>query len=119
TAGLDVEIKATALTPNQEFSYHIHVSPVVAGNCTSTGGHYDPLNVTARGVVPVPGDLSTFEKGDLSGKFGKLKSNAEGKLSEGGKDKYSDTTITLADLTGRSIVIHDAAGKRIGCADLK
>lgn len=66
--------------------WHIHVFPVVDGcQASSTGGHYNPFNVST------PYDSCTFddcEAGDLSGKFGKF---AAASVDE----QFDDASITL------------------------
>ena len=56
--------------------YHIHEKPVPEdGNCTATGAHLDPYK---RGEAP-PCDASalpTCQTGDLSGKHGKITTEA-------------------------------------------
>ncbi|KAJ1992207.1 Superoxide dismutase [Dimargaris cristalligena] len=109
---------ATAVGP---FSYHIHQSPVGAdGGCTATGGHFDPYAVPKTPVYTCnPAQArATCEVGDLSGKHGKLNPlPANGPVS----GSYHDVDVELTGanaIVGRSVVVHNAQGDRIACANI-
>ncbi|KAJ1650094.1 Cell surface superoxide dismutase [Cu-Zn] 4 [Dispira simplex] len=113
---------STATDQASEYSYHIHELPVDAnGNCTSTGGHFDPhkANPQDNTYKCIPEEPSTTcEVGDLSGKHGKLKSTSDKPLVVG---EYMDADVHLSGddtVAGRSVVVHNAAGDRIACANI-
>ncbi|KXN74891.1 Cu,Zn superoxide dismutase-like protein, partial [Conidiobolus coronatus NRRL 28638] len=96
------------------YNYHIHINPVTDGNCTSTGGHYDPLTANKSPQVEYvcnKDDTSTCEAGDLSGKHGPLK------LTDG-MANYVDSTFNLNEIIGRSVVIHAPDKTRIACNNI-
>ncbi|KAF9209914.1 hypothetical protein BGZ49_009840 [Haplosporangium sp. Z 27] len=103
------------------FEYHIHVLPVGPNNnCTSTGGHLDPLNVGMTTPCD-PKNLTSCQEGDLSGKHGNLMAvnNSTGAIPA---FSYVDSQLafdgpTAASIIGRSVVIHNN-GTRVGCANL-
>jgi len=93
--------------------YHVHEFAVKDNNCSSTGGHFNPLNVD-QGQHGQGHHM--HEVGDLSGKHGGLE----------GKDEVSecfwDTNLSLFgkhSIVNRSIVIHkNPGGDRWVCADI-
>ncbi|KND95353.1 Cell surface Cu-only superoxide dismutase 5 [Tolypocladium ophioglossoides CBS 100239] len=96
------------------FLYHLHVNPVVDGNCTKTLGHLDPFN---RGEKP-PCDASapaSCQVGDLSGKYGKISADPF-------SAEYIDPFASLKEgdaafFGNRSLVIHYANTTRLTCAN--
>lgn len=116
-------------TTNNVFAYHIHEKPIAFDDqaCTSAGGHWDPLIANGtEGLAsgegglyhPNPGNLSSFQLGDLAGRWGALTSS-NGSVSERIiLDNYVRLSGELSVL-GRSIVIHDApTNKRIACGNI-
>ncbi|KAJ1954561.1 Superoxide dismutase, partial [Dipsacomyces acuminosporus] len=71
-----VELSVKGLKPGVSYPYHIHINPVPAnGNCTATGGHFDPYNINV-GAKPYKCDpknpAKTCELGDLAGRHGNI-----------------------------------------------
>ena len=123
------------------FSYHIHTHPIIpsrpcpppeggGGNNTSNGcdaakGHLDlgppaPEGGDKKKCDPQKPD--ECETGDLSGKHGLLPAFSGG-ISVW--TEYFDHSIPIGrtgeegQLVGRSIVVHDASGTRIACANIE
>lgn len=101
------------------YKYHIHRSPVASPNdCLSTGDHFDPLGANTGGKYFCdPNDFSTCEIGDLSAKFGEITPDVNGFA----KGVFTDDTLDLLNgymIIGASIVIHNASGARIACANI-
>ncbi|KAF8988696.1 hypothetical protein CPC16_002802 [Podila verticillata] len=121
--GINVTISGTGLTIAKRvlatgYDYHVHVKPVVDGNCTLTGGHLDPANVgTSKPCDPT--NLATCQTGDLAGKHGNFMGTEDGVVPF---TTYIDTQLSFSGdvnstLVGRSVVIHNN-GTRIACADI-
>ncbi|KAK4230644.1 hypothetical protein QBC38DRAFT_19985 [Podospora fimiseda] len=99
------------------FPYHLHVLPATGGNCTTTLAHLDPFE---RGeATPCnKAALETCQTGDLSGKYGVVIPDAEGKFEATYTDLYSSTIEGLGSFFGnRSVVFHYPNKTRITCAD--
>ncbi|KAK3643412.1 hypothetical protein LTR56_010150 [Elasticomyces elasticus] len=114
--GVDVQISINNLpSSGGPFLYHIHVNPVdSAGNCTTTGAHLDPYNVT-EAVTCNASKPEDCQVGDLSGKHDKMNGTSS---TANYIDKYISTQPgTLAFMGNRSIVIHFANKTRITCAN--
>ncbi|KAK5720551.1 hypothetical protein LTR17_014882 [Elasticomyces elasticus] len=114
--GVNVQISINNLPPSGgPFLYHIHVNPVdSAGNCTTTGAHLDPYNVT-EAVTCNASKPEDCQVGDLSGKHYKINGTS---LTANYVDKYISTQPgTPAFMGNRSIVIHFANKTRITCAN--
>ncbi|KAF9924459.1 hypothetical protein FBU30_005581 [Linnemannia zychae] len=123
--GMNITVSATkglsfaaAVNKTAGYEYHIHVNPVGPNNnCTSTGGHLDPLNV---GPAPCnPANLTSCQTGDLSGKHGNLNGTENGAIP---LFWYLDTQLSFTTpangpMVGRSVVIHNN-GTRIACGNL-
>ncbi|KAK3995504.1 superoxide dismutase [Cladorrhinum sp. PSN332] len=97
--------------------YHLHVLPAANGNCTTTLAHLDPFErgeaTTCNAALP-----ETCQTGDLSGKFGAIVPDAEGKFETTYTDLYSSTLEGLGAFFGnRSVVFHYPNKTRITCAD--
>ncbi|WP_411023070.1 hypothetical protein, partial [Salmonella sp. s51228] len=104
--------------------YHVHLYPVnsqrpSSNQCGSdlTGGHHDPTGrktlYGARYSSMCSSDRNNCERGDLSGKFGKIGN---------GTATYWDDKLSLTGIYGilyRSIVIHDTNGSRYICATIE
>lgn len=127
---------------NNIFAYHIHENSISADDstCNSAGAHLDPFkangtqplqsNVTSapasegpsfnRLYHPTSGNLSTFQTGDLSGKYGLL-TTLDG-IMPGREivDHYLRITGNYSySIAGRSVVIHDAVtDTRIACGNI-
>lgn len=97
------------------FKYHLHVAPVPAdGNCTATLAHLDPF---LRGETPGCNSSApaTCEVGDLSGKYGEVKSDP---FEATYTDLFASTQEGLGAFFGnRSLVFHYANKTRISCAN--
>ncbi|KAJ2305200.1 hypothetical protein IWW55_002059 [Coemansia sp. RSA 2706] len=116
--GLDMTVSASGLTKGAEYPYHIHVDKVPAdGNCTATGGHLNPHNIDST-VTCDPSDiLNTCELGDLAGVFGKMVGDDNGEF--GGSFKATQLAFSGENtILDHSIVIHNADGDRIACANI-
>ncbi|KAK3623639.1 hypothetical protein LTR56_021502 [Elasticomyces elasticus] len=114
--GVDVQISINNLpSSGGPFLYHIHVNPVDStGNCTTTGAHLDPYNVT-EAVTCNASKPEDCQVGDLSGKHYKINGTS---LTANYIDKYISTQPgTPAFMGNRSIVIHFANKTRITCAN--
>eukprot|EP00117_Sycon_ciliatum_P003252 scpid21456/ scgid4467/ len=101
-------------------TWHVHLYPFKytispMHRCTSTGGHYDPHGKAtavryAQLCKPSSGNpFRDCEVGDLSGKFGPLR-----------RTLYRDRTpnMSVAELIGRSVVLHVFSGERFACANI-
>ncbi|TPX33121.1 hypothetical protein SmJEL517_g03952 [Synchytrium microbalum] len=98
-----------------EFLWHIHVKSITNNNCTSAGGHLNLLNINEEATNCTSNDKTwntTCATGNLAGKFGAL--------TKGGTNTGIDHSFTLAQIQGKSVVIHlkDATKTRIACADI-
>ncbi|KAI1820743.1 superoxide dismutase [Xylaria intraflava] len=115
--GANFEVLFYNLPPDGgPFIYHIHVDPVVDGNCTNTQAHLDPF---IRGESP-PCDATrpeTCQVGDLSGKHGAV-------TSDPFIASYHDPFLSVVEGPGsyflnRSMVFHYANTTRITCSNFK
>lgn len=94
---LSINLQLSGLPPNTLHGWHIHENPVLNQNCSTSGGHFNPLSLN-HGAP----DAAIRHFGDL----GNFKSDNSGNV---------DTTITdkLASLfgeytiSGRGLVIHE------------
>ncbi len=120
--GLRVAVHLTGLTPHQTHAIHVHAN----GDCsaldaTSAGGHFNPDN-------QIHGQMEgAHHAGDLPN----ITANAQGQASIEFviKDLSLDNGV-LADIKGRSVIVHERAddyqsqpagnaGKRIACGVIK
>jgi Cu/Zn superoxide dismutase len=108
----------------------VHEFPIAAGDntCMSAGGHYDPFRANGTlGLVnatngapsplyhPSPANLSTFQIGDLAGKWGALTS-VNGSLEARTIIEHYIRLSGEYSVMSRSVVIHDApTDTRIAC----
>lgn len=135
----EVKYSLAGLKGNNKL-YHVHVKSVPTSidlqtakhNATllkqlcspdSTGGHWNPLNVTANPTLNAT--LDKFEVGDLSGKHGPMKTesvvNGNAPLSDHYQGQFKDPNLPLTGpngIIGRSIVIHKNDGSRWVCATI-
>lgn len=102
-------------------AYHIHVNPVIDGNCTTTSTHLAPYNGPNDTVVCNAAESQFCQVGDLSGKHGKITPES---LINGGKyiNMYTDVYVSALDSSpaffgNRSIVVHAQNGTRLNCAN--
>ncbi|KAJ3036279.1 hypothetical protein HDV00_002935 [Rhizophlyctis rosea] len=105
------------------YQYHIHNLLVSNGNCSTTGPHLNPYNATIS--LSTPGNITSYEIGDLAGKWGNVTAHAPSGMS---MDVHGLTNSTLAtsvdptfnvsNIIGHSIVVHNSTGARIGCANI-
>ncbi|KAI9136164.1 superoxide dismutase [Paraphysoderma sedebokerense] len=114
--GVEVIVNIAQFNASLDYSYHIHQLAVPAnGSCNATAGHYNPKNINYTVTPPTPKKLETYELGDLSGKHGPAKTNAEGSYQV----KYIDPLLNLSDLEGRSIVFHTQPNNiRVACGNI-
>ncbi|KAI8351346.1 superoxide dismutase [Mortierella sp. GBAus27b] len=100
------------------FDYHVHVKPVIGGNCTTTGGHLDPFNIGPKPCDPK--NMTSCQVGDLSGKWGNLTADPNSAVGAIAARSYVDSSLSFSgdsSLLGRSVVIHNNM-TRIACADI-
>ena len=116
--GLDMKVqlryKDNTAAATDGHNWHVHTNGLAgSSNCAAAGGHYDPSGVEAGDYSCDSSDQTLCFAGDLSGKFGSV--SIDGELRGG-----VDSVLTLAELLGKSIVIHAAGGgaDRIACADI-
>jgi len=107
--GLVVIDIAHGLLPGGLHEYHIHEHSVGRGDCASAGGIFDPEGAGGSAVGSAVGDLSA--------KWGRLRGTAEGTVLKSFVD--GRVAAHFKALAGRSVVIHDVAGHRWVCADIK
>jgi Cu/Zn superoxide dismutase len=109
-----VKLVGTLGTGKDFGQWHIHQYPIQPGNpagqcdVSATGGHYTPLGITG---TCDPNQPKTCELGDLSGKFGHFNSSYI-------DSTYVDITISVQDIIGKSLVIHDLREQRWVCANI-
>ncbi|KAJ2401764.1 hypothetical protein GGI23_001177 [Coemansia sp. RSA 2559] len=116
--GLYIYVSATGLTKGAQYPFHIHTNFVPTdGNCTGTGGHFNPNKIAATVKCDPSNVKGTCELGDLAGVFGNITGDANGKFD--GKFDATFLSFTGSDsILDRSIVIHNAAGARIACGNI-
>ncbi|KAJ1665692.1 hypothetical protein EV178_002947 [Coemansia sp. RSA 1646] len=119
--GLYIYVSASGLDKGAKYPFHIHTNFVPTnGNCTGTGGHFNPNNVdTTSGKYKCnPSDIKgTCELGDLSGIFGGIVGDTYGNFN----GKFDATFLSFTGDTSildRSVVIHNSDGDRIACANI-
>ncbi|KAJ2499733.1 hypothetical protein GGI11_007935 [Coemansia sp. RSA 2049] len=119
--GLTLYVSASGLTKGAKYPFHIHTNFVPTnGNCTGTLGHLNPYNInTTTGVYKCdPSNIqTTCEIGDLSGIFGSMVGDADGKFDA----KFDATLLSFSGKTSildRSVVIHNSAGDRVACGNI-
>ncbi|KAJ3043092.1 hypothetical protein HK097_001816 [Rhizophlyctis rosea] len=107
------------------FQFHIHQNPVTNNNCSATGGHLNPYGAVI--AQSKPGNLSSYEIGDLSGKWGNLTAHKPDASAGNTTDPHMISNGTLANVDpsfsvenviGLSVVVHNSTGARIGCANI-
>ena len=126
----EIELVVTGLPPNSTHGWHIHEFPVAEGeivNCSTTGGHFNPLLSTHGDRT---NDSTTRHVGDL----GNFDTDNDGSAII----KISDTLVTLygnLSVIGKSFVIHSGkddlglgsvpaslttgnAGSRLACGNI-
>ncbi|KPI43738.1 Cell surface Cu-only superoxide dismutase 5 [Cyphellophora attinorum] len=102
------------------YVYHIHVDPVVNGNCSSAGGHLRPFGGPEDTVKCDPSHPELCQVGDLSGKHGNITQEAltNGKFMIMYNDLYVNAIQGNEAFFGsRSIVVHAANLTRLNCAN--
>jgi len=98
---VEITVNVKGLAPGSTHGWHIHAKGVAAGavNCTTTAGHFNPLNVTHGGrtaAVRHFGDLGNFVA-DYQGNVNVV---------------IKDPMVTLYgkyNVTGLAVVIHEKA----------
>ncbi|EIN08705.1 hypothetical protein PUNSTDRAFT_44276 [Punctularia strigosozonata HHB-11173 SS5] len=128
---IDFEFPINLTSTNNIFAYHVHEFPISAGDdtCLSAGGHFDPFLANGtEGLVnstlspglyhPSQGNLSTFQLGDLAGKYGVL-TTVDGTVPPRTiYDHYLRLTGNFS-VVGRSVVVHDAPTDiRLACGNI-
>ncbi|KAH9459724.1 hypothetical protein Pst134EB_007954 [Puccinia striiformis f. sp. tritici] len=106
-AGVVVKVTVDGLQTRENDFFHIHLGQTSGnGDCSQTGDHFNP---SIGAIFPCPNngaDQSKCQVGDLSGKGGLLKAPGGGKRTS---VTYTDKVIRLPTISGRSVVVHDAA----------
>uniref|UniRef100_UPI00398F3DEE uncharacterized protein cusr n=1 Tax=Pristiophorus japonicus TaxID=55135 RepID=UPI00398F3DEE len=117
-----VYVKLTDLN-GEAGTYNIHTLPIKTDSSstnacsdTSLNGRYNPFPVN-RSLYPEPGNgtVDQYDVGDISGKFGTLTG-----LNQT-TEKYMDRNMPLFgthSIVRRSLVIYQANGSRLQCANL-
>ena len=91
--------------------YHLHRDPV-STTCASAGPHLDPAKVEVPGYTCDPTKPELCYLGDLS--------TTHGLLDLGKPQTYFDSTFSVDEIIGHSMVVHDKnqGAPRIGCASI-
>lgn len=103
-------------------NWHIHAHGVdMRVGCSSAGGHWDPESNEIPGGDYLCSARAPSEcfRGDLSGKLGPIQiGDLEHHIRTAAS--FEDPTLTSADLTGHSLVIHAAHmdARRVACANI-
>ncbi|KAJ1962020.1 hypothetical protein IWQ62_003662 [Dispira parvispora] len=118
----NIDVSLGGLQPLAEYTLHIHENPVNAtGDCNSAGGHFDPLHVKTNPDeyhCDPERPVETCEVGDLTGKFGTIKSSESGSyFASDWSDRQIGTSPELF-VAKRSIVLHDSANTRVACGNI-
>ena len=109
--GSVVRVNVTGLAGHAG-QYHVHRFPVLNGNCSTTGGHFNPFRVTRRSSGTNTSS-DQFEAGDLSGMFGSLAKRESAVFTAFSRNL---ATNGMYGVLGRSIVIHHVNKSRWQCA---
>jgi len=113
-AGVKITTQFTAKggsTSSTEHAWHLHADKVSdLSMCATAGGHYDPKGVEVDGYTCDPLVPMECYKGDLAGKFGKVK-------LDGVATEVFDSSLDFAELVDLSVVIHDTDKSRMGCGN--
>ena len=92
-----IGVSLQGLSPNTLHGWHVHANKISNQNCTTAGGHFNPMNTSHGG----PSDeMRHF--GDL----GNLMSDSNGKVNA----QITDTLVTLYgkyNVSGLGLVIHE------------
>jgi len=114
---VNVTVRVTGLTPNQEHGFHLHEKGDCSGaDASSAGGHLNPTK-----VMHGPQDREHH-----LGDFASLKADATGKAQARFEVRASLLGSGSSDLVGKSVVVHankddystqpdGASGPRIAC----
>jgi len=114
-----ITVNQTTIPSNDTFKWHLHLQSIVGDDCDSAGSvHYDPTtqNKGTGQYNPVPGNLDTYEAGDLSGKWGTFNSTTNGKVWV-----LNDPTLPGANFTQvKSLVLHSVTRNniKVACANI-
>ena len=111
---VQLRYKDNTAAPTDGHNWHVHTNGLAeSANCAAAGGHYDPRGLEVGDYSCDSSDQTSCASGDLSGKFGLL--SIDGELRTG-----VDSVLTLAELLGKSVVIHAAGAgtDRIACAEI-
>eukprot|EP01050_Picozoa_sp_SAG11_P026075 SAG11_NODE_6111_length_1386_cov_5.858586_1_plen_372_part_01 len=113
-AGVAVTVEITSAAATAGHSWHVHAETVSdTSDCSTAGGHYDPEGLEVGGYACDPASAAaTCYLGDMSGKFGSA--------TVGISATFTDATLTIAELVGKSVVVHgaDGAAPRVGCGTI-
>lgn len=125
---VDLSYGRLSTPATQNHSWHIHNYPISTetdsdqGRCLSTSGHWNTFDIdTNLSSYFNCGPNSPFacEVGDISGKHKSLDIQSQvGTVAS--KSFYTDTTLWVSGVIGRSLVVHgpNLAAQRIACANI-
>ncbi len=85
------------------------------GDCAATGILFDPHGVRLKKIEPIKYDPATYAVGDLSGKYGQVKSGEGIVVIDPSLQLKGDAKMAIV---GRSIVMKDAKGSIVACGNI-
>ena len=96
---ISIGVSLQGLSPNTLHGWHVHANKVSNQNCTTAGGHFNPMNTNHGGPSD---DMGSRHFGDL----GNLMSDSNGNINV----QVTDTLVTLYgkyNVSGLGLVIHE------------
>lgn len=126
---LDLSYGNVFTMATKDHNWHVHTYPISSerddseGHCSTTKGHWNPYEIDTEHISYSlhcsPMSPFSCEVGDLSGKHSALNLGVNVGRVEA-KKFFTDVTLRVPGIIGRSIVIHQAqkGGPRIACANV-